>query len=189
MTIIERYENLKLKVIKRREEFLKFMDFVENQTSYMTSPASTKYHLSEEGGLLKHSVHVAETLLKVKNTLAPQIEDESCVIVGLLHDLGKVGMPNNPQYLVNEPTPRQKQWGYPASTPYKFNTNLVYLSVPVRSLYLIGDKIHLTEEEAQAIIYHDGQYVDDNKSVATREEKLTLLLQYADTWSTFVLEK
>ncbi|MBR6012206.1 MAG: HD domain-containing protein [Selenomonadaceae bacterium] len=189
MTIFERYENLKSKVEKRREEFLKFMEFVEKKTEYLTAPASTKFHLCKEGGLLEHSVNVSETLLKIKNSLAPEISDESCVIVGLLHDLGKAGMPNNPQYIKNEPTPKQKQWGYPASIPYKFNTNLIYLSVPIRSLYLIGDKISLTEAEVQAIIYHDGQYVDDNKSVATREEKLTLLLQYADSWSTFVLEK
>lgn len=49
--------------------------------------------------------------------------------------------------------------------------------------------IELTEEEVQAIVYHDGQYVDDNTSVATREEPLTLLLQYADSWSGFVIEE
>ena len=189
MTIFERYENLKSKVEKRREEFLKFMEFVEKKTEYLTAPASTKFHLCKESGLLEHSVNVTETLLKIKNTLAPEISDESCVIVGLLHDLGKVGMPNNPQYIKNEPTPKQKQWGYLANPPYKFNTNLIYLSVPIRSVSLIGEKLFLMEEEVQAIIYHDGQYVDDNKSVATKEEKLTLLLQYADSWSSFVLEK
>ncbi|MBQ7629409.1 MAG: phosphohydrolase, partial [Selenomonadaceae bacterium] len=65
----------------------------------------------------------------------------------------------------------------------------VYLSVPVRSLYLIGGRISLTEEEVQAIIYHDGQYVEDNRSAALREEKLTLLLQHADIWSSRVIEK
>jgi hypothetical protein len=49
--------------------------------------------------------------------------------------------------------------------------------------------IKLTEEEAQAIIYHDGQYVEDNASVAAKEAPLTLLLQYADSWSGFVVEK
>ena len=48
--------------------------------------------------------------------------------------------------------------------------------------------IKLSEEEVQAIVYHNGQYVDDNASVARKEEPLTLLLQYADTWSGFVLE-
>ena len=51
------------------------------------------------------------------------------------------------------------------------------------------DKIARTEEEVQAIAYHDGQYVEDNRSVATHEEPLTLLLQYADTWSCMVVEK
>ena len=51
------------------------------------------------------------------------------------------------------------------------------------------EPIPLTEEEAQAIVYHDGQYVEDNRSVATHEEKLTLLLQYADNWSGFVVEE
>jgi len=49
--------------------------------------------------------------------------------------------------------------------------------------------IELSEEEVQAIIYHDGQYVDDNASVARNEESLILLLQYADNWSGFVVEK
>ena len=189
MNLIERYEILKSKVVNRREEFLALMNFVENETAYLTAPASTKYHLCKEGGLLEHSVNVAENLLKIKNVLAPEIEDESCVIVALLHDLGKVGMPKNPQYIKNEPSEKQKKYGLSAWPPYKFNNALIYLSVPVRSLYLIGDKIPLSEEEVQAIIYHDGQYVDDNKSVACREEKLTLLLQYADTWSGFVVEK
>jgi 23S rRNA maturation-related 3'-5' exoribonuclease YhaM len=37
---------------------------------------------------------VAETLLRIKETLYPTIEDESCVIVALLHDLGKAGTPS-----------------------------------------------------------------------------------------------
>jgi hypothetical protein len=41
----------------------------------------------------------------------------------------------------------------------------------------------------QAIVYHDGQYVDDNTSVATKETPLALLLQYADSWSGFVIEE
>lgn len=115
--------------------------------------------------------------------------DESCVVVALLHDLGKAGMPGNPQYLPNESTPRQKAYGYPASTPYRFNKDLIYLSVPIRSLYLALSRFPLTEEEVQTIAYHDGQYVEDNHSVAGNEEPLTLLLQYADSWSGFVLEK
>ena len=189
MTVLERYENLKSRVIKRKEEFSKLIDFMENETDYLESPASTRFHLCRRQGLLEHSVNVAETMLKVRGALAPEIDEESCIITALIHDLGKAGMPGRPQYIPNEPTPRQKQYGYGPSVPYRFNEDLVYMSVPLRSLYLALPYIHLSESEAQAVMYHDGQYVDDNKSVATKETPLLLLLQYADTWSTFVVEK
>lgn len=187
--LTERYEALKEKVVKRKKEFAALMSYIETKTSYMTAPASTKYHLCREHGLWEHSINVAENLLKIKSTLAPDISDESCVIVALLHDLGKAGMPGQSQYVKNEPSPKQKAYGYPASVPYRINKDLLYLSVPIRSLYLVASRFPLTEEEVQAIVYHDGQYVEDNRSVAAREEKLTLLLQYADNWSGFIVEK
>ena len=147
--LMKRYEALKEKVDGRWAEFAELMKFVETETAYLTAPASTKFHLCKEGGLLEHSVNVAENLLKIKNVLAPEISDESCIIVGLLHDLGKAGMPGMPQYIKNEPSPKQKAYGYPASKPYRFNNDLLYLSVPIRSLYLVASRFPLTEEEDQ----------------------------------------
>ncbi len=189
MTVIERYEALKSRVIKRKTEFDSLINFMEKETDYLSSPASTRFHLCRKQGLLEHSVNVAETMLKFREAVAPDIDEESCIITALIHDLGKAGMPGKPQYLENEPTPKQKQYGFPATIPYRINDELVYLSVPVRSLYLALPYITLSESEVQAVMYHDGQYVDDNKSVATKETPLLLLLQYADTWSTFVIEK
>ena len=186
--LIKRYNSLKERVVVRKNEFDALCSYIENKTEWLTAPASTRFHLSKKHGLLEHSCNVAETMLKIKSVLAPQISDESCIIVALLHDLGKAGMPGNPQYLANEPSERQKQHGYQAWTPYRFNNDLTYLSVPVRSLYLTLPRLPLSEEEAQAIIYHDGQYVDDNHSVAKHEAPLTLLLQYADNWCAFTIE-
>ncbi len=189
MTVTERYEALKSRVVNRKAEFDSLINFMENETDYLSSPASTRFHLCRKQGLLEHSVNVAETMLKFREAVAPDIDEESCIITALIHDLGKAGMPGKPQYLENEPTPKQKQYGFPATIPYRINDELVYLSVPVRSLYLALGHITLSESEVQAVMYHDGQYVDDNKSVATKETPLLLLLQYADTWSTFVIEK
>lgn len=189
MTVTERYEALKSRVVKRKAEFDSLINFMEKETDYLFSPASTRFHLCRKQGLLEHSVNVAETMLKFREAVAPDIDEESCIITALIHDLGKAGMPGKPQYLENEPTPKQKQYGFPATIPYRINDELVYLSVPVRSLYLALPHITLSESEVQAVMYHDGQYVDDNKSVATKETPLLLLLQYADTWSTFVIEK
>lgn len=188
-SVLERYKDLKTIVAERKEQFDRLINFMEKETAWLTAPASTKYHLCKEGGLLEHSVNVAETMLKIKAAIATHITDESCVIVALLHDLGKVGMPGNPQYLINEPTEKQKKYGYKPDYPYRFNSGLTYLSVPIRSIYLALQYINLTEEEVQAIVYHDGQYVEDNRSCATHEKPLTLLLQYADNWSGFVIEK
>ncbi len=186
---LDRYEALKTLVVDRKTQFDRLIAFMENETTWLTSPASTKYHLCKEGGLLEHSVNVAESMLKIREALAPEISEESCVIVSLIHDLGKVGMPGNPQYLINEPSEKQLKYGYKPDAPYRFNKDLTYLSVPIRSLFLASKYIDLTEQEVQAIVYHDGQYVEDNRSVAKNEEPLTLLLQYADSWSGFVAEK
>jgi len=184
----KRYEALKQKVVKRADGFADLMEFIENETSWLTAPASTRFHLCRENGLLEHSVNVAETLIRIKDTLYPLIEDESCVIVALLHDLGKAGTPEGMLYLKNEPTERQRRAGYGPTYPYSYNNSLTYLSVPIRSLYLALPYLELSQEEAQAIAYHDGQYVDDNRSVAKSECPLTLLLQYADNWCGFVVE-
>ncbi len=175
--VLNRYNRIKALVVERKIPFNNLMNYLETETAWLTAPASTRFHLCRQEGLLEHSLNVAETMLKLKNTLAPEITGESCVIVALLHDLGKVGMPGQPHYLEG------------GRYPFSFNRDLVYLSVPIRSIYLALPFIQLSEEEVQAIVYHDGQYIDDNASVATREEPLTLLLQYADTWSGFVLEK
>lgn len=180
----ERYEHLKSLVTERRSEFDKLCSFAEKETEYLTAPASTRFHLCKESGLLEHSVNVCETMLKIKNTLAPEISDESCVVTALFHDLGKVGMPDNPMYIKNV-----GKGGKEASVPYSFNNQITYLSIPLRSLYFILPLFPLTPDETQAIMYHDGQYVDDNKSVATKECPLLFLLQYADSWSCFVTEK
>ncbi|MFO7674777.1 MAG: phosphohydrolase [bacterium] len=179
-----RYEALKDRVGERREAFLAFVAMLERETSWLTSPASTRFHLNVEGGLLRHSVGVTETLLELRSTLVPEISEESCVIVGLFHDVGKVGMPGRPQYLSNDNQWEREKRGM----TYKVNDQLVYLGVAVRSLYLVTKYIPLTDSEAQAIVYHDGQYIEDNRCVGLREEPLLLLLHWADYWTMHIIE-
>lgn len=184
----DRYQRLKEIVIDRKNEFDLLVNYVESQTDWLIAPASTRFHLNKESGLLEHSCNVAENLLRIKDLLAPEISDESCVICGLFHDLGKVGMPGNPLYLLNNPSEKQMKYGYLPEHPYRYSSSLTHLSVPLRSLYYILPYLPLSEEEVQAIAYHDGQYVESNRDVATREKPLTLLLQYADNWSGFIQE-
>lgn len=185
MDLINRYDELKKKVTVRKEPFDNFIKLLEDGTTWLTSPASTRFHLSEKQGLLKHSVGVAETLLRFREFLAPAIAEESCIIVGLFHDAGKLGMPDNPLYLPNDNEWMVKNRGI----RYKINPDVVAMGLAVRSLYFVTQYIPLTDAEAQAIAYHDGQYIDDNKIIAHKEEPLTLLVHWADYWTAHIYEE
>jgi hypothetical protein len=188
-SLSKRFEALVSKVTEREKDFKSVLDFIGKRTSYFVAPASPKYHLNCEEGLLEHSINVAENMIRIKQVLAPEITDESCVIVGLMHDLGKAGWPGKPYYKIKEPTSAQKKYGFSAYPPYEYNEDCKpYMAVPDRSLAILAGKIYLSPEEWQAIRIHDGQYVQDNKSYATNECKLALIAQYADTWAGFIME-
>jgi len=169
------YERLKSLVVKRKTEFDIFIKKLEKETSWLISPASTKFHLDCPGGLLIHSVGVTSTLIEIKNTLMNSISEESCVIVGLFHDLGKIGTFNKKLYIEDKQT-------------YKYNNEVVCMGLAIRSLYLVSQYINLTDDEAQAIAYHDGQYISENRVIAHKERPLTLLLHYADYWTAHMYE-
>ena len=183
--LTKRYMALKEKPTERRTHFDAFINMLETETSWLTSPASTRFHLNEEGGLLKHSVAVAENLLTFRDFLAPQISDESCIIVGLFHDVGKIGMPGKPLYLKNDNNWEVRN----RNIRYITNPELTKMSLAARSLYLISKYIPLSDAEAQAILYHDGQYIEDNRCVAHKEEPLTLIVHWADYWTAHIFEE
>lgn len=179
------YEKLKSKVLIRKDSFKAFIDMLESQTNWLASPASTRYHLNVEGGLLCHSVGVANTLLRFREFLAPEISEESCVIVGLFHDIGKIGFFDKPLYLKND-----DQWQVRnRNITYKYNPQITHMGLAARSLYLISQYMPLSDAEAQAILYHDGQYIEENKIVAHKEEPLTLLVHWADYWTAHIYEE
>jgi hypothetical protein len=177
--LITRYEALLALCDKRRDAVLEFDRFLRAETSWLEAPASTRFHLAQPHGLLEHSLNVTGALLTLRSALAPDLTVESCVIVGLFHDLGKAGMPGRPYYLSNPDTWQARHRGI----HYVVNRELVHLDVATRSLFLVAQHVPLTDEEAQAIRFHDGQYIEENRSVAHRETRLTRLLQYADNWA------
>jgi len=178
------YEELLSRVVHRADEVGRFEEFLRNETSWLTAPASTRFHLAKEGGLVEHSVNVARTVIRLRDILAPDLSEESCVIVGLYHDVGKVGAPGKPYYLPNPSKWHVKHRGI----CYIINEELVHLDLATRSLHLVGKYLTLSEDEIQAIRYHDGQYIRENGSVAHKETRLTRLMQYADNWSGGMIE-
>ncbi len=129
----------------RKPQVLAFKDFIERETSWLTSPASTRFHLNIERGLLLHSVGVTYNALGIRSLLAADVPDESVVIAALFHDLGKVGYPGKPYYLRND-----VQWEVTKrNRTYKVNPEATTMNLAVRSLYLISNRVELTEHEAR----------------------------------------
>jgi len=185
----KRYRSLLSRIDQRKEGVDKLVDFLENETNWLEAPASTRFHMSEKHGLLYHSIGVAETLIRLAGHLDPVYTDESLIITGLFHDVGKVGFEGTPYYLDNPSTGNRHLTGTRSFyKPYIVNNDIVAMSHAIRSLYHVQRFVELSPEEAQAITYHDGPYTDGYKEVAMKEEPLTLLLHFSDLWHATQLE-
>lgn len=191
----------------RREQVAKFLDFMDKQGLFI-APASSVHHNNYHGGLIGHSVNVAKVLLTIKNKMLsanvpyfptelewmdfdrkkelPQISDESCVIVGLFHDVHKAYDGFGRQCYV---TNVLKSGKVSESKPYEVNKEMMALSGAYRSAMIIAQHIELYEHEIQAIAGHDGQYVPANKEIACKEHPLTLMLHFADMWAAILMEE
>jgi len=185
----ELYNDLKSKIIKRKTEFDHFIDFLENRTSWLTAPAELEGPLAHEKGLLIHSVGVAKQLLRIKDTLMPQLDDESAIIIALFHDVGKVGVEGKPLFLLEEKTTTSTlglSFGgrsLSVAPTYTINPKLVHMSVGVRSLLLVSQYMLLSDDEAQAISYQD-----DMQLVEGKENPFTMILNVANRWQTKIYE-
>ena len=187
--IESRYNALFDRLPDRRDQILQFKSFLEKETSWLTAPASTRFHLNVEHGLLIHSVGVTYNALKIKDLMAPDITDESVIVAALFHDVGKMGYPGKPYYLPNDNKWEIEKRGM----TYKVNPEIVTMNLAVRSLYLVSKFIPLTEEEAQAIVAHDGVYPVHGGVVGLeyyqKECRLTMILHFADFWTAAVEEE
>ncbi|MBQ4270418.1 MAG: hypothetical protein II718_01185 [Clostridiales bacterium] len=188
----ELYGQLKAAVVKRKTEFDHFIDFLENRTSWLTAPADLHGHLACEKGLLIRSVAVTKQLLRIKDTLMPQLDEEAAIIIGLFHDVGKVGVEGKPYFLVEERlgstssalglsfSSRISTTGSTSSSTqsYSVNPKLVNMHIGVRSLYLVSQYMLLSDDEAQAISYAaETDLLDGNLSPYTLVLQTALELQ------------
>lgn len=60
--------------------------------SFLNAPASLNNHHAYAGGLLQHSLEVANNtvaMLRLNDPAQPRILQETCFVAGLLHDIGK----------------------------------------------------------------------------------------------------
>ena len=129
---------------------LPLMEYLENE-GFFTSPASTKYHGTYEGGLYDHSRCVFDRLANLThdNNLKWQ-RQESPFIVGMFHDLCKC---DQYKFVPNE------YEGEPGH--YEYNKNTLLKGHGEKSVMILSRFINLTEEEMLCIRYHMGAYMTE----------------------------
>lgn len=181
----ERIEELLLST--EREGMQNLLDYMA-ENGFYESPCSGSHHLPFVGGLAEHSLNVWYTIARLKNALddnLPEQSIESYKIVSLLHDLGKMGDYGKPNYVENV----LKSGKISDTKPYVTNKELLYIPHEIRSIKIATKFIELTEEEEQAILYHNGLYGDFRYEIMDKETPLYMLLHWADMWASRVIEK
>lgn len=190
MTHKERFKELYFSLIKR-EGADKLYDYLTSTGDFLTAPASTRFHLSYEGGLLEHSLNVYDCLKdylersRVKELYGMEYSDETIAIVALLHDVCKVGC-----YKKGTRNVKNANGVWESVPTYEFEDKLPY-GHGEKSVYIISGYMKLTREEAFAIRYHMGfSGTDDARNVSTAFEMFPLAyaLSVADSEATFFIE-
>lgn len=157
-------------------------------SDFFTAPASTRFHGDYEGGLVEHSIHVWEELVRLLKAYPEiKVSAESAAIVSLLHDLCKIGC-----YKVElRNTKVNNVW---VKKPvYVFDEDFSYGGHGSKSVFLIQKHMNLNEQEAVAINSHMG-FSDRNPGDfsiggAYEQYPLAWLLHVADESATFIREK
>lgn len=174
-----------------REGIEDLINWLENESDFFISPASTKYHLSYKGGLLEHSLNVLNQMI---NQLALDLSDEqvteelrsSTVIVSLLHDICKANYYSEKERNVKN---EKGEW---VKEPYFITDDMYPLGHGEKSVMIIQKYIKLTYDEIMAIRWHMGGFEPKDNyqylSKAFSKYYLALALHIADLKATYVTE-
>lgn len=166
-----------------RTGIIELIDAME-EGGFFEAPCSTDKHLCREGGLAEHSLNVYIAMLDINRSLRANLPDDSIIICGLLHDLGKMGDHGKPNYVENI----LKSGKRSDSKPYTTNSNLIYLPHELRSSMIAQRYIRLSEDEEAAIVWHNGLYGPFKYDIPGKETPLYMVLHWADMWASRVVE-
>ena len=169
---------------------------------FFKAPASTRFHLNYEGGLVEHSLNVCdvaldlrEMMVKQKEGLKDRIPIDSVIIASLLHDTCKADIYKPTSYSIskmakmmgqgNKIAPYQVDYG---SYPFGHGEKSVIL--------LLQNGLKLTNDEMLAIRWHMSAWdlpfqsyeLIGNINKAKQICPLVTLIQTADGLASHILE-
>ncbi|MFA5625505.1 MAG: hypothetical protein WC966_10705 [Bradymonadales bacterium] len=149
------------------------VDFLLNYldaSGFFEAPASTKYHMSCEGGLCKHSLSVCDRLL---NNLEAKLRypTETLVICALLHDVCKANY-----YAVDYRNVKQPSGTWAKEPYYTVKDGFPY-GHGEKSVYIVGKHVCLTDDEAMAIRWHMGAFDEAHKGGSMRSDRCLRIIR------------
>ena len=176
------------------------MDYIRKSDFY-TAPASTKYHLCTEGGLLQHSLNVLDALrgILTRNAetgdyeyrIASQIVDSapeaSIIVMALLHDICKTYF-----YSVGTRNVKNEKTGKWEKAPFYTVKDRMPLGHGAKSAMIIKEYMALTNRELYAIWWHmgfSGGQDDNAVGNSITMYPIVLALQTADMAAARIMER
>lgn len=154
-----------------RKGINELIDYLENETDFFDAWASTSFHCNYDGGLVEHSLNVAEYAMKLAKAWDSKVSKESIILCACGHDIGKS----------NYYVPNLLKSGNPSgSKPKKINPELKIKNHALRSVLTVSKFIELTEEERVCILTHDGFYESTNREYWLDPSELMMIVHFAD---------
>lgn len=150
----------------RKQGVLSMLTHMEE--TYVMAPASGKtwYHSAFAGGYVDHVNRVVQYAVKqsrLYEEMGGTIDytEEELVFAALFHDLGKIGDGDKPNYI-----PQTDKWRQDKlSEMYTFNSDLDFMLIPDRSLFILQKfGIKVSQKEFLAIRCHDGVFDKANEA-------------------------
>lgn len=169
------------------------LKYLIEKTDFFQAPASSRFHLAREGGLVDHSLNVYQRLKDLvdlerskQSSWALNCSDETIAIVSLLHDVCKANY-------YKQDTRNVKENGVWVQKPYYTVEDQLPYGHGEKSVFIINQMMRLTVEEAIAIRFHMGGFAqqpgDYSMSEAFNKYPLAVLTHLADMQATYLDEK
>lgn len=177
-------------------------DVVEclNELGFFEAPASTRFHLNEEGGLAQHSLNVCnvammlrEQMLALKPELTDRLPLDSVIVASLLHDVCKSD--------IYKKSLKKRKNAFGSWEEYE-GYDVDYSNFPVGHgeksvIVVLRMGFNLTDDEIMAIRWHMTAWdlpfqsadAKGNFNIAKEICPLCSLIQCADNLASNILER
>lgn len=188
-----------------RDGIEELINYLDTKTDFKFAPASTRYHGSFKGGLCEHSLNVYDILVNMNN-LYKEItgecfEEDSLIIVALLHDISKVNTYEDSfqnKKIYKEDGSKWDELGnydWVSVKSYRtkdYNDRFVFVNHELTSEFIVRQFIGLRVAESAAIVmHHNGMGHDsipsETTGLALSKFPLALLLHSADLFAAYTI--